>query len=71
MIKENQYEGCPFCGSKFIFLRIERNTEASKIKYYVQCRNCKARGGKVFSKKKAIELWNTRVIKKEGKNDTN
>lgn len=71
MINENQYEGCPFCGNKFIILRISKETPNNKIKYYTQCRNCKAKSRKTFSKKKAIELWNTRVIKKENKNGAN
>jgi len=52
---EEQIEGCPFCDSNDYAL-----SEVQEL-YYVECKNCKARGPLANSDTKAYENWNRRV----------
>ena len=49
---------CPFCGSE----DVERN---GRTIIYVACRTCKTDGPIATTRKKAIELWNTRKTEEQ------
>ena len=60
---------CPFCGGTDILMRDVRGMfgKSSHARTYhdMQCRNCFSQTGHYGTKRKTIEAWNTRTIKKE------
>lgn len=55
---------CPFCGSKTVKIRTrnltrsDREYQGNRIKHYVRCGRCYARGSLASSAEEATELWN-------------
>ncbi len=57
MNRENvDLEPCPFCGSKNVNMHYLLANG-----YYVICEKCEASGGYAFTRKRCVELWNTRA----------
>ena len=53
---------CPFCGSKYVFVRITHYADGlSNTQYEVYCSECSAIGGSRIAEHKAREDWNRRV----------
>jgi Lar family restriction alleviation protein len=51
---------CPFCGSKKIKIMDDQNMVYYGYAYYVECQDCKGRGGSKRNWWEAIAVWNKR-----------
>ena len=56
---------CPFCGKSGVGVKskVVPRTRGEKYNYYVVCNYCKARGSISRDMNKAVEMWNTRILK--------
>jgi Lar family restriction alleviation protein len=59
---QNDLKPCPFCGSKYVFVRTtHRKDGLLNTQYEVYCYECSANGGSRTEERKAREDWNRRV----------
>lgn len=59
MTEQNNLRPCPFCGSKYVFVRTTYLKDGAH--YEVYCAKCSANGGSRTEERKAREDWNRRV----------
>lgn len=59
---QNELKPCPFCGSKYVYVRTTyQKNGLSNVQYEVYCSKCSANGGSRTEEWIAREDWNRRV----------